>query len=60
MHIKQGKLPNASLLGRWVRASFNRLVLPVLSRTLFRITTSKNDAIYHSLFAISTKRTSSF
>lgn len=55
-HIREGEIAQASFWGRWVRAGFNRIALPLLNRTLFSRPPSENHTIYHSLFAISTKK----
>lgn len=59
LHIKEGERTSGSRAAHWLRGGFNRLLLPLLNRTLFARPASADDSVYHSLFALSTKGSTS-
>ena len=58
-HVKVGERLSGSRAARWLRGGFNRLLLPLLNRTLFARPASSDDSVYHSLFALANKSTGS-
>ena len=57
MHIKEGERFSQSNISRWIRGSFNHLLLPLCNRFVFSKQAQNQDSIYHTVFASSKKET---